>query len=751
MALPTPLLPLEPLERLQKTVRAGRAVFFIGAGFSLDSESLTTLPQRLIRRLLAMVLMLNEAGVDREWLLGVLRDFAQSFGLSRPERLLASDSGRKSMLLCWTAKRPALAERYYEVNDWFCCTFEALLREMAELWDDEQKRSDAAARLARWDYLVAAETVTTLPLPPRNSLTVDGNRKPLFPLDPALIRLSAETKKKHRHEAGKALFLDTLGFRGPDSLMAGEPLEADPATALRTYGTRLRARHRVLARLARESWTSLLLTTNFDRLLEGGFRMAGFEHTACATPDTPSVPLPEWRTIAGPSDFFAEAGGGRRALMVKLHGCSRRYAELAENLKHHPGDPGFQEYLRSMVFTYREIQNWREDGWSRDLMRNVLRTRTVIFCGYSARDQVIHDTLRGVYEEMAREKRRSPAMAGTAPAKAVPPSEPPVFFTVSRKGMPEFHGLEVLRAAVGAVTGQPPRRDQATGQYLPFHYAGSGFGDPDDLFLWLWHRCAREAQREALNAELARLAGSLLGRRLPQSQIDRVLRAFDVLCRQERDQAETWTDLKTEAVIRREFEATTAWTDTFHPALLREFAVMDAGARQARRGTWEHTMRQFPDYTFPASAQPAWTAWGVVVELALRNLTAARCCGYGRVAPARCQPTRQHPAGRPVVLLTRPGRVPLPTALTIHCPGPARQSAPSPVGAVRDHMVWELPLGLPPWPGAGPNASATAPSPSSRRPSFRAGVPAPDAGLIWGWALGSTAGDPGRWLDPTHP
>ena len=53
-----------------------------------------------------------------------------------------------------------------------------------------------------------------------------------------------------------------------------------------------------------------------------------------------------------------------------------------------------------MVFTYREIQNWRKDSWSRDLVSTLLRTRTIVLCGYSGTDPVVHDTFRTVYEEI---------------------------------------------------------------------------------------------------------------------------------------------------------------------------------------------------------------------------------------------------------------------------------------------------------------------------------------------------------------
>ena len=71
-----------------------------------------------------------------------------------------------------------------------------------------------------------------------------------------------------------------------------------------------------------------------------------------------------------------------------------------------------------MVFTYREIQHWWEDSWSWDFLRTLLRTQTIVFCGYSGADPVLHDTFRTVYEEMAATKKRQKRARINEPAAA---------------------------------------------------------------------------------------------------------------------------------------------------------------------------------------------------------------------------------------------------------------------------------------------------------------------------------------------
>jgi hypothetical protein len=150
-----------------------------------------------------------------------------------------------------------------------------------------------------------------------------------------------------------------------------------------------------------------MLTTNFDLLLESAYRLAGFAPTPAeddsgartppaagaqaARDDAELAPTTYSRVarVARATDFFGRGDDHRAALLVKLHGCAGAY-------RTHRESRSWQDCLRAIVFTYREIQNWREDSWSRDLLRTLLRTRTIVFCGYSVIDPVLHDTIRTV-------------------------------------------------------------------------------------------------------------------------------------------------------------------------------------------------------------------------------------------------------------------------------------------------------------------------------------------------------------------
>ena len=99
------------------------------------------------------------------------------------------------------------------------------------------------------------------------------------------------------------------------------------------------------------------------------------------------------------------SGGQQAATIVEIHGCAETYRHACYGPSEESGT--LAEVLSSLVFTFREIQNWRQNSWSRDLLLTLLRTRTMVFCGYSTADPVLHDTFRTVYEEMARRFART--------------------------------------------------------------------------------------------------------------------------------------------------------------------------------------------------------------------------------------------------------------------------------------------------------------------------------------------------------
>ncbi len=650
------------LENLAERIYQGQVVFFIGAGFSLDSEGLSAF--RLMLRLLARfdafswVLAriaipesraLQDAAARASELRGVLRD---TFELASDERLDPADAFARPLdedRLTNGDDAWKLATDYYRANDWFCSAFGTLL--------------DLADRVSvDWSAITERERVLLAASPVR------GQVEQLMAIDASLLAGHAIA------ERGKALFVDTLGFADPE-VMAGRPHAPSVSEVARSYaepGHRLRPRHQVLARWAREGLCMVLLTTNYDLLLEGAYRLAGF---ACRRSDEPGIDpeLPPLLTdvshfsrIGEAVEFFRFGNTHRSVLIAKIHGCAERYRELrgalvearasADEARLRAARAAFANYLPAVVFTFREIQNWRRDAWSRDLLANLLRTRSMVFCGYSAQDRVLHDAFRTVYEEIAAVHAPTPGLrpsgverlvereidrvAGLGGGHAVEASgahraasaeqEGPLAldgaararaFFLGGAGRLEFDALEVLRAASRA-EGEVDPSQTGHPNYIQFHFEREGqpqgFPGLDQTMRWLWHRTLRIRQHESVASDLRRVATTLLGHACPERERQVVEDRLAELATCENHCAQAWESAPPES---QTFDRLVGWTDRFQVALLREFAIGETLLRHHGPGFSIQGLLRQP-WHFPAAEHPDWTAWGVVVELALRRMIA---------------------------------------------------------------------------------------------------------------------------------
>lgn len=305
-----------------------------------------------------------------------------------------------------------------------------------------------------------------------------------------------------------------------------------------------------------------------------------------------------------------------------------------------------------MVFTYREIQNWREDSWTRDHLATTQRTRSVAFVGYSLQDPVIHDAFRTVYEEMAVDQKRAldsqveasnteDSLKSKPQAVTRPPEDAPAFFFGGANEQ-SFHATEVLHAATWAAGSSSVSPHEHT-NYLRFSYLNQDeqFPNLDDLFLWTYHRTMRERQLQMLKDEIHHVAATLFRGRKPvplPSTLQLIEKRFRRVIDAELACADQWfaeepadfrkklsdEELKNRRRFRcgqhrRQLQRLVAWTWDFHPALWKEFALADvtnqAGVSLPTFGNLRTT-----DWYQPAVAAPGRVAWGVVVELAIRWL-----------------------------------------------------------------------------------------------------------------------------------
>ncbi|MEM7561057.1 MAG: hypothetical protein AAF394_18180, partial [Planctomycetota bacterium] len=258
----------EVLQRLVDRIVAGEVVFFVGSGFSVDSEgnTATRLMLRLLVRFSAMQELIAEESPQE------IGPLAQS--LYKTFEINTGEGDRDYHDEAWR-----LSIHYYEANEWFCATFFFLLLELAKLCGiplnskaEPEEFQSCVERLREWIIEISERENEILAGILRNkddpfSPRVDAVS--LDPIDPRLVFWACEAagnlQLEQGQHPGKALFLDTMGFANPEIMRDGWSRRRDYAQA--NYEERLYPRHHVLARFAREGLCPLVMTTNYDLLL----------------------------------------------------------------------------------------------------------------------------------------------------------------------------------------------------------------------------------------------------------------------------------------------------------------------------------------------------------------------------------------------------------------------------------------------------------------------------------------------------
>jgi hypothetical protein len=670
------------LEDLSDRILSGKVVFFIGAGFSLDSEhnSASRLVRRLIVRFAAITDILKKVKqmeLENDYK-DSFRDFKKNAKELQEALMRTFDLSDKTQLH-HEKNIQVLSSSYYQVNDWICSAYSELLEEM-------KKFKDANKTCMQINQL-------------ENKFLKTYDNEPLETIELEKYR-DLEFRK-----AGKALFLDTMGFDNPN-IMGGSPFKLDINDVLESYQNRLCKRHHILAQLAREGLSNPLITTNYDLLLEGAYRLAGFALRGQEThPSGTKVLCPYFECVADANHFFDYGYAYRTVVITKIHGCANRYRfakrehcnNLVKNSKdssksdNSPGNEYWSKYLPAMVFTFREIQNWREDAWSRDYVRTLLRTRTIVFCGYSVADPVLHDTFRSVYEEMEKQRKKSIPDAKKIEQEVLELKTPAFFFGLSQKK--EFHGMEILRAASKAV-GLRANKITNHDNYLPFYIKKNEFPNLDELMLWLYHLTCRNIQSQSLKNNLLQISMHLFGHPCPLRELEIINSEFQLLLGKEKECARAWDD---EPGNRDILCRITNWSEYFHTGILRELAI--AEDQMFVQGLRTQNKDKFsPFWYYPLSERPGWTAWAVVVEIALRKMVSAwqGCFGHWKENP---NPLEIIPADAPALKFSQgnPFNTPILLKLMLRGSNKVKFSSNIP-GAFRKKRTWYLNQKTLPWP-----------------------------------------------------
>jgi hypothetical protein len=182
----------------------------------------------------------------------------------------------------------------------------------------------------------------------------------------------------------------------------------------------------------------------------------------------------------------------------------------------------------------------------------------------------------------------------------------------------------------------------------------------------------------------------------------------------------------------------------FHPALRREWALALALGQRQVNGTLGaaevvNQMRQ-PDWYFPASERPGWTAWSAVLEMALRNIAKGLVISGGEIVEATHDllPTVILPFRDPGMTSSAVSRL----ALSFQLGGLDRlDKPPTTAGYPSRRLVWTFPEDALPWTPTrtvieGTAAAVVGSSGRSRGLGPVLWQSQPPADWIWKWAGG---------------
>lgn len=159
--------------------------------------------------------------------------------------------------------------------------------------------------------------------------------------------------------------------------------------------------HYYLAMLAWEGLVRQLITTNYDTCIEEAHRRCKPSLQAAAKRPPVAVirDLESFREEAG---FLNTGGPGTspRLQLFKINGCAAHYAHQMTK-----GKRSRLKAAHSILLTERQLQDFRERQWARELLRMTARSRVLLFSGFGSDEPQVRHTMLLLVEEFGQEDR----------------------------------------------------------------------------------------------------------------------------------------------------------------------------------------------------------------------------------------------------------------------------------------------------------------------------------------------------------
>jgi hypothetical protein len=156
--------------------------------------------------------------------------------------------------------------------------------------------------------------------------------------------------------------------------------------------------HYYISFLAREGLIDEIITTNYDTCMEKAYcNTFELKYPEENSPALVIDNLSEYRNKAGKR--FTERQMSQRCLKIyKINGCA---GKLPTKQRH---DKNGCCKCKDILLTERDLQDWRHRGWARDLFRDRMRSRTLLFSGFGSEEPQVRFTAMQVCEEFTLQK-----------------------------------------------------------------------------------------------------------------------------------------------------------------------------------------------------------------------------------------------------------------------------------------------------------------------------------------------------------
>jgi len=216
--------------------------------------------------------------------------------------------------------------------------------------------------------------------------------------------------------------------------------------------------HRYIAFLAREGCIEEIVTSNYDTCLSRAFQDTFYDEYRGSVVDQ-VADLNGYRAHAGRRHHKAN---GPMLKIYHINGC----AECLRDRENKPRSPELLEaQCETILLTEAQLQDWRQRHWSREMLKDRLRTRSILFSGFGSPEPQVRHTVMQVIEEFSLSS--SPENGQKPDENGTPWEHCNAPFIHAYKTDPTFEQWQILlEFAAANGNGLPPERSKSQSNYF---------------------------------------------------------------------------------------------------------------------------------------------------------------------------------------------------------------------------------------------------------------------------------------------